>query len=138
LTPAGIAFNGQVSPIRRRQQQQDGGRVEQQRDHEDEPPHGLLVGGTDERCQIAHWSQVCLRGLPLAVDLGLLDAKIGQRALGGLALLREPIARRAALRQSNSALAQQNRLDQLQLPVVTLGPDAARNARVCNVLFIGP
>src|SRR5262245_50618774 len=54
--------------------------VEQHRHRKDEPPQHVLIAGTDQHREVAHWSQVGLDQLPLAIRLGALDLKAGERS----------------------------------------------------------
>jgi hypothetical protein len=66
-----------------RQQQQHGRRIEQQRHDQDEPPHGLLVGRAEQRCQIAHRSQGGLG--PLAFAIAPAELALDLRGVDGVA-----------------------------------------------------
>jgi hypothetical protein len=57
----------------------DCGRIGQQRDNEDEPPQHVLVGSTEQDCEIPNRTHVGLDDATLAIDADLLDLQLGQR-----------------------------------------------------------
>jgi hypothetical protein len=62
--------------MRCRKEEQDRRGIEQQCHDQDKPPHGLLIGGADQRCQVAHRAKISLRRLALTIDGSLLDTEI--------------------------------------------------------------
>ena len=95
--------DGTLRPSTAGEKQYDGCRIEQQGNHQNEPPHGRLIGRAGELCQVAHRSKIGLDPLALADDCSLRDPYIGNtfasrmRAAVSAALLRCCSAKRRAV-----------------------------------------